>query len=738
MCYPYQNPNLSPAERTKDLLSRMTLEEKFTQMRLLRIEPDYFKNQPMDISILEQNAHRLGAIYNATSAPPETIRIIQDWIISNTRLGIPASVHGECLHGFMHKTGTVFPQVVGLSASFNRNLIADVVTQIAKEFRSSGFHLAYAPNVDLSRDPRWGRVEENFGEDPYLTSELGVTYVKALQSNGVASCPKHFVAHGSPEGGVNLAPVHAGEREFRETMLVPFQKVITEGKAMGIMPAYSEWDGEAVHASKRLLTDLLRDELGFDGYVISDYVAIHFLQLLHRVASNRKEAGVLALNAGVDMEAPHVYGYGAELEEAVRTGEVPEALVDLAVSRVLKHKFEMGLFENPYPNELVARENHNEQAIQLARKAAEESVVLLKNENNLLPLSNDIKKIAIVGPNAADPKLGDYTVHEAVEHAVTIKQALTDRLGEDRVSYALGCCIADGTDEQIAEAVQAAQDADAVVVVLGDNSNWYANVAWGNVEPNGTIAVTCGESFDNHSLELPGRQQELLETMYATGKPVILIMESGRPYAIRWAKEHIPAIIQAWYPGEQGGPALVDILFGDVNPSGRLPISFPRSSGHIPAFYNYKPSARGFYNNPGTPTVTGRDYVFDTPNALFTFGEGLSYTTFSYSNLTATTGKEWTDAEVSVCVENTGSRAGYEVVQLYVSDVFCRITPFVRRLRGFQKVWLAPGEKKTIQFSLGFEDFSFINEQMKHEVEPGEFILRVGSEQYSLILTKPE
>jgi len=733
--YPYQNPSLSTDERIEDLLSRMTLEEKFAQMRLLRPNEDRCKAVPFDLTYLEENIDRCGALYNPHSIPPESINAIQDWYKNNTRLGIPIAIHGESLHGVMNANATAFPQGVGLGATFNPELMSRIVTQIGKEARANGITLTYAPNIDLSRDPRWGRVEENYGEDPYLTSQMGVAYVKALQAQGVASCPKHYTAHGSPEGGINLAPVHAGEREFRETMMVPFQKAIMEGGAMAVMPAYSEWDGVPVHASRWLLTDLLRGEFGFQGQVISDYGGVPMLIKMHRVAENARQAGKMALYAGVDMEAPNKVGFGDELEEAVRNGEVPVEWVDLAVRRILRHKFEMGLFENPYADAAGVKENRNAAALELARQAARESVVLLKNENNLLPLSDNIGKVALIGPNADNAQLGGYTVREAIEHAVTLRTALEERLGKDRVLFAQGCTTAGGTDELLQNAVTAAKNADVAVVVLGDNSNFYGGIGWGDAESDGKVAVTCGEGFDVNSLDLPGRQEQLLEAVCATGKPVVLILETGRPYAICWAKVHVPAIMQAWYPGEQGGYALAELLFGDANPSGRLPISFPRSAGHIPSFYNYKMSARGYYKKPGSPDSPGRDYVFDTPQALFRFGEGLSYTTFTYTDLKVTPERSnCPEAQVTVTVTNTGDRAGFEVVQMYVTDKVCRITPFVCRLRGFQKIWLEPGESKQVSFPLGFEDLAFVNERMQPETEPGEFVIRVGDLQDGFFL----
>ena len=721
--FPYQNPALSAIERTEDLLSRMTLEEKLVQMRLYR--PDHVEKIPYDTTDLAANTHRIGNIYSGSRIPAENLRIIQDFIISHNRWSIPAAVHSESLHGLMADNGTCFPQSIGLGATFNADLVREIAVQIGKEGRANGVTMTYAPNVDLSRDPRWGRVEENYGEDPYLTAQMGVSYVKGLQSQGVSACVKHFIAHGSPEGGLNLAPVHAGEREFYETMAVPFEKVIMDGKAEGVMPAYSELDGVPIHASKALLTDLLREKWGFAGQVVSDYGAIKMLHSFQRIAPDAVTAGKLAVSAGVDVEAPTVFGFGEELEAAVRCGEVDEKLIDDAVRRILLHKFQKGLFENPYADIEAQKENRNAYALELARRAAQESCVLLKNEG-ILPLSKG--KIALIGPNADNPQLGDYTAKESIGHAVTLRKALTERLGEEQVLFARGCTTAGGTDAQLAEAVAAAKQAELAIVVLGDNSNFYGGIGWGDAEPDGTVAVTCGEGFDTHSLELPGRQQELLEAVYNTGTPTVLLLQSGRPYAITWAKDYIPAIMQVWYPGEQGGYGVADVLFGDTDPSGRLPISFPKSAGHIPAYYNHKVSARGFYKKPGSVDRPGRDYVFDTPNALFRFGEGMSYTTFTYSDISATA------KEVSVKVKNTGDRRGCEVVQLYIRDDYCRITPFVRQLRGFKKLWLDPGEEKTVTFTLGFEDFAFINENMEREVEPGTFTITIGTQQIKITI----
>lgn len=728
MQYPYQNPDLSVEARVEDLLSRMTLKEKLAQMRLQFIFEKDINDPEAMLDALLYDEHPCGACYNTHSIPAETINAVQKHYLENTRLGIPLAIHGEALHGCKHDAATVFPQAIGLGATFNPELMEKIAEISGKECRSHGITMVYDPNLDVAQDPRWGRTEETMGEDPYLIGEMGVAFTRGLQSQGVAACPKHFAMYGVKEGGLNLSPSHVGEHEAWETMLPPFQKVIDAG-AMGIMPGFSVWEGVPSHANRHLMVDILRDRMGFQGQTVSDYGALIFLRSFQRVAENRKQAGIMAMNAQIDMEACKPDAYGTALEEAILEGSVSQEQVNRAVRRILWHKFAMGLFENPYAS--TEKTWRTPEAIALARKAAEESVTLLKNENSLLPLSHAIGSIAIIGPNADHPQLGDYTAPGGLRYAVSLKKALEEKLGAHRVRYAKGCGIAKGTQEEFSHAMEAITQSEAVVVVLGDNSNFHGGIGWGEADPDGNVVVTCGEGFDVHTLELPECQQKLLEAAHRAGKPVILILETGRPYAIRWAKAHIPAIIQAWYPGEQGGYALTDILFGDTDPSGRLPISFPRSVGHIPSYYNHKVSARGYYHKPGSPEAPGRDYIFDTPDALFTFGEGLSYTTFAYSDLSVEITGAFA-AKVTVTLENIGTRRGCEVAQLYVSDRICRITPFVRRLRGFQRVWLEPGESKCLEFALGFEDFSFVNESMEQEAEPGEFVIAIGSERQTI------
>ncbi|MCL2518327.1 MAG: glycoside hydrolase family 3 C-terminal domain-containing protein [Oscillospiraceae bacterium] len=710
----YKNPNIPEEQRVEDLLARMTIEEKIAQLVMSRSMPELIKM--LDDGTFPE--HGVSSCYNGNvSVPPEDFNRLHKYVLENTRLGIPLSVHGESLHGVMLNGATVFPQAIGLGSTFNTELMSEIVNIIGAEANILGIRQTYAPNLDLSRDPRWGRVEENYGEDPYLTSRLGVAYIKALQSHDVASSPKHYVAHGSPEGGLNLAPVHAGEREFRDTMLEPFRAAVTEAKAMSMMPAYSELDGVPIHASRFLLTDVLRDELGFDGYTVSDFGAVYMLHTLHKVAKTPMDAGIITLNAGIDHEAPGAYGFGQDFIEAAKNGLVPMEQIDEAVRRTLRIKFRLGLFEDPYMKPEKMHLVHNETAINATRRTAHESIVLLKN-NGILPLSDNIGSVAVIGPNADVAQVGDYTATGGVNYTVTLKQGLINRLGEERVNYAKGTHI--NTEKDIEEAVNAVNKSDVqvVIVVLGENSNYYGGVFWG--DDSGGNVVTCGEGFDNHTLLLPPVQRKLLETVAELGKPVILVLETGRPFCIEHECNLSDAVFQAWYPGEQGGNALCDLIFGDVNPSGRLPITFPRSVGHVPCFYNHKPSARGIYHVPGSPEKSGRDYVFDKPDPLFPFGFGLSYTTFEYSDLKADRNT------VSVTVTNTGDRAGKEAVLMFIRQHYAPITPFVKRLRKFDKIMLQPGESKVVTFELIDEDFSFINADMKYEVGSGTFSIMIG------------
>lgn len=716
---PYKNRALSCEERAHDLLSRMTLPEKIAQMQLRTDLHLTFSAEEFD----RKYPYSPGAVCETGKLSPHMLNKMQRHIVENTRLGIPILFVSESLHGLFGDGASVFPQSISMGSTFNPELMEQIAAVIGRESRAMGIRQTLAPNIDLSREPRWGRVEENYGEDSYLTSKMGAAYVRGLQSNGVAACLKHYTAHGSPEAGLNLAPVHTGERELRDTFLPPFAEAVKAG-AMSVMPAYSELDGIPAHASRFLLTDILRGELGFDGWTVSDWCGIQMLATLHHVCDNRANAGKAALAAGVDMEAPLPYGYAQEFREAAEKGEIDLELIDTAVYRILLGKFRLGLFEQPYADENGLEKLTLPDARALALKAAEQSCVLLKNDG-ILPL-NPSMKIALVGPGADFTQLGDYTPPSSSGRGKTIRSALQEYFGENLL-YEKGCSIAFGSEEQLRRAEQAAAQADAVILVLSDNSSSFGGVGWGDENISGKPVATCGEGFDVHDLKFPACQEDLMDRMLGSGKPVILLSMTGRPRELLKADRDAAAVMQVWYPGMEGGTAIARLLMGDANPSGRLPISFPRTVGHIPCFYDRKGSAQGYYHKPGSPEQPGRDYVFDRPGALYPFGHGLSYTSFDYSDLTVEQTGDF-DFEVSVTVTNGGKRAGDEIVILYLRDLCCRITPFVRRCKGFERISLSAGESRRVSFRLGFDALSFINERMRPEIEAGDFRVTVGSQ----------
>ncbi len=715
----YLDASKPESERVKDLLSRMTLDEKLAQIAMGPSTRDMAK-------LIDDGKYpELGysSSYCHDDGDTDAYNRVQKYQIENTRLGIPMLLHGESLHGFRNMGATMFPQAIGLGATFDPELVGEIADVAGREAYISGVRQTYAPNLDLSKDPRWGRVEENYGEDPYLTSRLGVSYIKALQKNHVASSPKHYLAHGTPEGGINIGPVHAGMREVRETMLEPFAAAFVEAKAMSVMPAYSELDGIPIHASRFAMTDLLHDELGFDGYSVSDFGAMSMLHSPHRVARNLTEAGIIALHAGIDHEAGSRACWGKEFCDLAREGKIDLDELDEAVRRTLRIKFRLGLFEDPYSKPERMAEIHSDASVALARRAAQESIVLLENDG-ILPLdSAKRQKIALVGPHGDGIQLGDYSPKGAEAYSVTLKTALESIVGAENVAFAKGANIASTTPEMLDAAVKAVEASDVAIIVLGDNSSFNGGVGWGDTDGDGV--VTCGEGFDNSTLILPDAQMELFRRVTELGRPTILLFECGRPYCIGDMTPRVNATVWAWYPGEQGGNAICDILFGKVSPSGRLPISFPRSVGTIPCYYNYKPTARGFYHKPGSPEAPGRDYVFDSPAALYKFGYGLSYTTFAYSDLAVKPTSSET-AELSVTVKNTGNVESDEVVQIYLRQHFCPTTPFVRRLRKFARVTLKPGEEKQLTFTLTAPDFSYIDVDMKTAVGSGKFTAYCG------------
>jgi beta-glucosidase len=670
----------------------------------------------------------------------ELTNAIQKFFLENSRLGIPVMFHEECLHGHAAPDGTSFPQPIALGATFNPELVESLFSMTALEARLRGAHHALTPVVDVAREPRWGRVEETYGEDPYLVSRLGIAAVRGFQGDAtfkdkrhVLATLKHFVGHGQPESGMNCAPANVSMRVLQETFLYTFKEALREAGAVTLMASYNEIDGVPSHANKWLLRDVLRKEWGFKGFVVSDYYAIWELGYRpdthgHFVAKDKKESCALAVNAGVNIELPDPDCY-LHLVELVKKGVLKEAQLDELVAPMLFWKFEMGLFDDPYvdPDEaerVVSCDEHRG----LALTAAHEAITLLKNENNLAPLDlNAIKTIAVIGPNADRALLGGYS--GVPKHNVTVLEGIRAKAGKKaKVLYSEGCKITIGgswnQDEvtpsdpvadrkAIAAAVRVAQKADVIVLAIGGNEQ-TSREAW-----------SLQHMGDRTSLDLVGQQEELVKAMVALGKPVIVFLFNGRPLSINYVAENVPVIYECWYLGQETGRAVADVLFGETNPGGKLPISVPRSVGHLPIFYNYKPSAR-------------RGYLFDEVSPLYAFGYGLSYTSFDISNPRLTKKKIRTNGSTQLLVDvtNTGKRAGSEVVQLYIRDLVSSVTRPVKELKGFRKLWLEPGESTTVTFDITPAQLSFYDVKMEYVVEPGDFELMVGNSSRDADLTK--
>jgi len=751
----YKNPNLPITERVKDLLSQMSIEEKVAQMICIwgqkkeRILDDDGK---LDHSKLNSNFNNgLGQIgrlsdTNGGLAPEEMANLaneIQRYFMHKTRLGIPIIFHEECLHGLAGKDATSYPQPIGLASTFNPELIEEIYTSIAEDARLRGAHQALTPVVDVAREPRWGRVEETFGEDPFLVSRMGVAAVKGFQgeisfnghSNGyinnkrVIATLKHFAAHGQPESGTNCGPVNVSERILRDTFLYPFKKAIEEGNAMSVMASYNEIDGVPSHANKWLLKKILRQEWGFEGFVVSDYYAVTELNqrdeaISHSVAKDKNEAAIAAVNAGVSIELPDPDCY-PNLTNLVRDGKIKESVIDELVGSLLWYKFLLGLFEDPFVDpDLIQNDSKLEKDRSLALKAAHQTITLLKNEGNLLPLKivsgeNQTKKtIAVIGPNANYKLLGGYSGKP--KYYTTVLDGIINKAGNNYdIIYSEGCKITNtGAWEDdiitfpdphenkklILEAVQTAQRADFVILAVGDNE-LTSREAWNKIHMG-----------DRSDLELFGMQNELVKTVVEAGKPTIALIFNGRPISINYINENVPAILECWYLGQETGNAVADVIFGDYNPGGKLPISIPRSAGHIPSYYNYKPSAR-------------RGYLDGDVSPLFPFGFGLSYSSFEFSNLRLEKQNisKTESTKVFVDVKNTGSRFGEEVVQLYIRDLVSSVTRPVKELKGFKRIGLKPGESKTVALVIETELLSFTNIDMEFTVEPGDFEIMVGN-----------
>ena len=735
----YLDPTKDIEARVNDLLRRMTVDEKINQMY------NWGYNQIENLVKRIENGENLdvSCTFVYKNFDVNAFNKLQKYQIERSRLKIPVLLASEDLHGVSHPICTVFPTNGCLAATFDEKLAGKVADLSSKEARILGIRQVYAPNVDISWDLRWGRVEENYGEDPYLTSKMAVEVVKNIQKNGVASTIKHYIAYGLGEGGINLAPAHIGERDIREYMLPPFEACIKQGKVWSVMPSYNEIDGEPVHASKRWMQDVLRDELSFDGMVITDYEASNMLKSFQRIIDKPVDAGKILCDNQVDMEASEYFGYNAEFRQLVKSGKYPISKVNKCVKNILRLKFRLGLFENPYANVSEINKIHTKKALDVAREVAEKGMVLLKNDG-VLPLNKD-KKIALIGPNGDIAQLGDFIYYRhydknyngvcVTEDALSLKEVFEEE--KVNFTYEQGANFAKTDQVMLDRAYDVAKQSDVVVLAVGDNSRGgYSAGSQEDLKRLGVTnnAVTSGEGYDLNSIELTLAQQKLFDTVKKAGKPIVMIVYGGRPLAITNQVSCSSAILMPFFPGEQGSQAIYNVLFGKVNPSGKLPITVPRSTGHLPCFYNHKPTARGsYYKIPGSYDAPGKDYVFDSPKALYPFGYGLSYTTFDYSNLTVQKlGR--TTFEVSVTVKNTGKIAGDESVLLFLSCKTQRITPMVKKLRAYKRIALGVGESKTVKFKLGKEDFSFVDTDMKRRVAKSEYTILIADKTTKFIV----
>ncbi|MBD3253797.1 MAG: beta-glucosidase [Candidatus Lokiarchaeota archaeon] len=758
----YLDETVSIERRIEDLLSRMNINEKIAQLTSHYVTEVLDKQNLSRKSLDRLLKHGIGQITrigeNSNLDPEDSVKIankIQKYLNEETRLGIPAIVHEECLCGYTARKATIFPQIIGVASTWEPSLVEDMTQIISNQMRSVGAHQGLSPVLDIARDPRWGRTEETFGEDPYLVSRMGVAYVKGLQKNslkeGIIATGKHFVGYGLSQGGRNWAPAYIPERELLEVFTRPFEAAIKEANMGSVMNAYSELDGIPCGFSRKLLTELLREKWNFKGIVVSDYGTLDLCSRLHQFTSSSSKAAHLALIAGLDVELPRRVAFSKKFIKIVKKGKIKEDVINIAVKRVLRKKFELGLFENPYveedPNKITLFFS-DPKIKQKAKEIALKSIVLLKNENDVLPLSTDIKKLAVIGPNADSIRnlLGDYTFVGQYESTVNNATGFTDVYdtipqetkklleGEDKdaftrslyemqsildaikekvskntaIFYSKGCNLNDENKDMFEEAKEIAEKSDLIIMVMGGKSGLV-------------LECTSGESRDRSELILPGVQEDLIKEIYSIGKPIILVLINGRPLSITWERDNIPAIIEAWLPGQEGGPAVADILFGDYNPGGKLPICFPRSVGQIPIFHYCKPT--------GNIAVWAWNYVEENTTPLFPFGYGLSYTTFEYSNLRLSSNEINVDdfIEISLEVKNIGKIEGDEVIQLYIRDNEAGVTRPLEELIGFTRVSLRPNQIANVTFKIYMKQLGFYNEDMNYVVEPGTMLIYVGS-----------
>jgi beta-glucosidase len=749
----YKDPAAPLEQRVEDLLARMTIEEKVAQISAIWLQKNALITPQGKFAAERARAlhpHGIGHLTrpqdlrgggNPAKTPfldekqtVELVNAVQRYSVKGTRLGIPTLFHEEGLHGYAARGATHFPQAIGLASTWDPQLLQRVFSVAGREIRARGAHLVLAPVVDVARDPRWGRIEETYGEDPYLVGELGVAAVLGFQGDSlplakdkVFATLKHMTGHGQPESGNNVGPANISERLLREIFFPPFQTVIKRTKVYSVMPSYNEIDGLPSHANRWLLHDILRGEMGFTGAVVSDYRGIEELFELHQVEPDFAGAAIRALRAGVDFDLPDGEAF-VTLQQSLAQGRITQAEIDNAVRRMLRLKFLAGLFENPYADARYAEAiTDNAEARALAEEAARKSIILLKNDGTLPLRAETLETLAVIGPNAAQAQLGGYS--NVPTRAISVLDGIRAKLADKvRVVTAEGVRITDSGDwwddevvlanpqenrQRIQQAVHVAQEADAIVLVIGAN-HAVNREAWSKTHLGDRTDVT-----------LIGEQGELADAMFALGKPVIVVLLNGQPLSVPQIAARANALLEGWYPGQEGGTALADVLFGDANPGGKLPVTIARSVGQLPMFYNQKPSAH-------------RGYAFDTKEPLFPFGFGLSYTTFEIGAPQLSAARIGLDgsATVSVTVRNTGKRAGDEVVQLYVRDLLSSVTRPVKELKGFRRITLQPGQVQTVEFKLQREAFAFWNADMKYVVEPGDFEIMTGSSSVQLQSTK--
>lgn len=723
----YKNKSIPIEKRVDDLLSRMTLKEKIQQMEnrasgsLDEIDRIFEKQSYGTTHEMSRTAKECADMYYQ----------LQKYMLTKTRLGIPILPAAEGIQGILQNECTLFPHAIAQGSTFNPALIQRMTEAAGEEAKYIGIKQVLSPVLDIARDLRWGRIEETFGEDPFLISEMGIGFVKGFHNQNIACMPKHFVAHGSPTGGLNCASVSGGERELRSLYLYPFKRVISETNPLAVMSAYSAYDGVATSGSSYYMTDLLRGELGFNGYVYSDWGSVERLQTFHYSVDSEAGAAKMSVEAGVDVNVGHTYKY---LEELVESGKMDIKYIDQAVRRVLTVKFKLGLFEDPYGDpKKIDKTVRNAEKIALAKEIADESAILLKNENNILPLDlSKYKTIAVVGPNSNQTIFGDYSWTTGdTKEGVTLLQGLQNAVGNKAsILHAEGCDWWSQNSSNIEEAVNLVSKSDVAIIAVGTRSTYL-----GRSPKN----VTAGEGFDISSLELPGKQRELLKAIKATGKPMIVVLIAGKPMVMSWSKDNANAVLAQWYGGEQQGNSLADILLGNVNPSGRVNVSFPRSTGNTPCYYNYYPTDREQqFDSGGSLEEPKGHYIFEKPYALWDFGYGLSYTNFKYvdCNLNKTTFTDKEKLVVTVEIENSGVLDGKEVIQLYVKDKISSVATPVQQLKAFKKELIKAGERTKITLEVPISELALYNARMQKVVEPGEFEIQIGSSSDNIAFNK--